>query len=531
MLRRVRWLIIGSVLMFVSASLIMSCTGGVSGCGGYFDAFGDFIPGACPTPGPVTGFELQSINVCYGPPASPTPTPTGTISPTPTPTACPQATSTSVESGAIIQFHADGTFAKKTQTTVLDITNLKQTLWTSQGQPSGAPTPLLPPTQGNGGTYTGLQVGCACINASAGGIISLPVGVTVFSTSQPTPSCPPCPTPSPTTTATPTARRANAALSTASTDTAPAGVMQWTFDAAMPLSGPVAGAPDGSAYFVTSDSVLHAISATGAEKWHTLASDGSVAVSPDGSLVYLRGTDGKLKALSADGKYQWGANVALSQGPLAASANSVFAVTSDGQLVAITSPGMVLWQVPMGGGVSNAAVLPGGGVIVALSHGDVTAVSGEGVPRWSFTPDGGFAGTLAVQNGTVYVGSGSGTVYALDTSSGNGLWQYKSGAPVLAGPAVDAQGTVFFASDSLYALGSNGAVRWSNPLLTSGPVVLAGTSSGVFVAASDGPSTAYSDSDAEQWSTRDFANVTSAAFSPPGMLYVANSQGGVYAIK
>lgn len=510
--------------MFVSASLLMSCGGSGLGCGGYYDAFGNFIPGVCPGGGPLTGFQLDSINVCAGPPASPTPTPSGTVSPTPTPTMCPQATSTSVAAGDVIQFHADGLFSKKTQTMVMDITDNKQTNWTTSNSAS-----LLPPTQGSGGSYTGVQPGCACIAATAGGISSLQVGITVYPTAGATPSCPPCPTPLPT--AAPAALKASAAVSTVSTDSSPAGVMQWSFDAGATLSGSVAGAPDATAYFATSDSTLQAVSSTGAAKWHTLASGDSVAVSADGSLVYYRGPDGKLKALSPDGKYQWGSDMVLSQGPLAVSGSTVFAVSRDGQLIAITSPGMVLWQVPIGGAASQAVALADGGVIAAISRGAVVAVSAEGAVRWSFTPDGGFAGTLAVQDGVVYVGSESGTVYALDASSGAESWHYDSGTPIVAGPVVDGKGTIFFASGSLYALGPDGAVRWSNPLLPSGSVVLAGTPSGVFVSTAGGSSTEYSDAGAEQWTTRDFATAVSATFAPPGVLYVANSSGRVFAVR
>ncbi len=509
--------------MFVSASLLMSCGNGGLGCGGYYDAFGDFIPGVCPSGGPLTGFQLDSINVCAGPPASPTPTPSGTVSPTPTPTMCPQATSTSVAAGNIIQFHADGLFSKKTQTMVMDITNNNQTNWTTSNSVS-----LLSPPQGDGGSYTGAQAGCACIAASAGGISSLQVGITVYPTAGATPSCPPCPTPL--ATATPTVK-ASAALSTVSTNSSPAGVMQWSFDAGAALSSSVAGAADATAYFVTSDSTLQAVSSTGAAKWHTLAGGGSVLVSPDASLIYYLGPDGKLKALSPDGKYQWGSDVALSQGPLAVSGGTVFALSSDGQLVAITSPGMVLWQVPIGGAASQAVALDGGGVVAAISRGAVVAVSADGAVKWSFTPNGGFGGALAVQGGVVYAGSESGTVYSLDASSGAQSWHYDSGAPIVAGPVVDGEGTIFFASDSLYALGSDGAVRWSNPLLTSGSVVLAGTPSGVFVSTSGGSSTEYSDAGVEQWTTRDFATAASATFASPGVLYVANSSGRVFAVK
>src|SRR5271166_2915044 len=118
---RLRWLIIAPVVLFVAGTLLMSsCGGGSSGCFGTYDAFGNFISGVCPSPGPQAGFNLEMIVIGAGPPVTATPspavTPTGhpKLTPTATPTLEPQAGPTAAVVGQPqgVPFHASGLFVK-----------------------------------------------------------------------------------------------------------------------------------------------------------------------------------------------------------------------------------------------------------------------------------------------------------------------------------------------------------------------------------------------------------------------------------
>src|SRR6202035_4352076 len=130
---RLRWLIVAPVALFVMITLLMSsCGGGGGGCLGSFDAFGDFVPGLCPSPGPGTGFNLQTIVIANGTALPPTPTPAATATgkkiPTPTPTLEPQASPTAGIVGNQVDFHATGLFTKHNapnplKILIADITN------------------------------------------------------------------------------------------------------------------------------------------------------------------------------------------------------------------------------------------------------------------------------------------------------------------------------------------------------------------------------------------------------------------------
>jgi polyvinyl alcohol dehydrogenase (cytochrome) len=54
-------------------------------------------------------------------------------------------------------------------------------------------------------------------------------------------------------------------------------------------------------------------------------------------------------------------------------------------------------------------------------------------------------GSVSVANGVMYAGSYSGQMYALDTSTGQILWNFASGGSVIDGPSI-ADGVVYWGS-------------------------------------------------------------------------------------
>ncbi len=528
---RLRALILGPVLIFVFGTTLISCGGG-GGCTGSFDAFGNFIPAVCPSPGPGRGFSLENIQVYNGPPPSSTPTPVPTLGKTPTPTptpATPLATTTAVPvpspaGSGPLPFHAVGKFVSPNgkKTNFLDITSDTDTLWTSTN--AGA---LQAPPQGRGGVYNPIAPGCACVNVSAGGISGNPVGVTVFS-SPPTPSCGPCQTPQPTPTATPHATMQAWMRAAARPPGRVQGVLQWSFDAVMPLKSNIAADSEGRAYFLTLDGVLHALTPHGKERWHRPSAGQSIAVGGDGT-VFALDSDQTVIALSPSGKPEWSSATRSRHGPLAASLDEVY-LQSGEQLMGIIAPGTVHWQVPVHGEVISAALAPDGTLIAGLKGGRVIAVGSNGVQRWAFAPDHGFAGAVAIRDGQVFVGSESGTVYSLDAASGSEQWHFVTPASVIAGPAANSAGPVFFESDALYGVAPDGELAWSRHFTHRGRNSLSVDGGGVF-AATGGDASLINSDGTYKWNTRSFGEVTASTVSPNGTLYVATRAGRIYAVK
>ena len=515
---------IAPVALFVLGVTMASCSGGTT-CFGSFNSKGQFIAGLCPTSSPSPGFALTAITICKGPPP-PTTTPTASNAKTPTPTACmPVATTTAVSgSGVSISFNAQAVLMKGSQTTTYaDITNSVSTLWTSNNNPPGGQEVLQPPSTSNGGVYTGLNGGCACIKVSSGGIQSQPITVGVGPT--PLAGCGLCPTFTATPTATPTPKGASAQVSSVDPSSL-GGTVLWTFDGHTPIDGSIAAAPDGSADFISADGVLHSIDSKGHEVFDRPAGGIAPAVGPDGT-IYVQGTTSWIYALDSRGRPRWKVNVGSGNGPLAADSNTVYA-NENGNLVALAA-GQTLWSVPLGT-LSRGAIIPDG--VVVASSSALTALSSNGSTLWTFTPAGGFSGDLTVANGNVYCGSGSGSVYALDARNGSVILQVASGAPVTSGPVVSGAGSIYFGSDALYAVDSSGTALWSsNAVIPVAHGIVAPSGGTVFDAASSGTASMIDSAGNIEWTARDLGSVAQVTAGPSGAVFVASSNGTVRALK
>jgi outer membrane protein assembly factor BamB len=509
---RLRLLVLAPVFLFVMGALVESCTSSGSG----------FV--AVPQPGP--GFALDSISVCEGPAATPTPTPSVTPKPgkaTPTVTPCPGISSTSVPAPQVtVSLHADGFFTKGKKAETLDITNSAGTLWTSSD-----PAVLEPPGAGQGGEYFAVAAGrCACANASSGGITSPPVLVAI---ATPVAACTIiCPTPLPTPTATPKAAVTASATRLDLTAPQSSGVMLWAHDTGGPIAAQIATGLDGGAYFVTRDGTLHALDSRGQSVFtRPGVSTAAPVVGSDGT-IYVSGASGDVFALAPDGSTRWRAGLTGRATPLVA-LGSTIVVRSSGELITLDGAGTTSWSLPMPDRIV-AATLTADGFAVESAHA-VTAISADGVIQWSFAVPGGTAGTLGASESALYAGSHDGTLYALDAGTGAELWHLETPATVAAGPSVAPSGTIYVASDALYALSSDGQVLWTGAVPGGPAKALAALDSGGVFVASDDAAAAISSAGALIWSARSFGAVDSVAASPNGVVYVASRSGRMFAMR
>lgn len=118
--------------------------------------------------------------------------------------------------------------------------------------------------------------------------------------------------------------------------------------------------------------------------------------------------------------------------------------------------GEVTWTTELEGWAANAAPgLAENTLFVAGGEsGNVYALETEtGNQVWQFEAGGPVETTPEVANGTVYVGSDDGNVYAIDQGSGEQVWQFEIGDSIRSSPTV-ADGLLYVGSDdgSLYAL-------------------------------------------------------------------------------
>jgi outer membrane protein assembly factor BamB len=162
------------------------------------------------------------------------------------------------------------------------------------------------------------------------------------------------------------------------------------------------------------------------------------------------------------------------------------------------------------------------GLLLFFVDDHLYAVSASGHLKWRFrTPGAAVTSTPAIDaDGTIYVGSHDGFVYAVGPD-GEMKWRFPTGGSVASSPAIDASGTVIVGSDdgSLYAIGKDGTQRWR---LRNGRVERSSP-------------TRLSPQFAEPrfvWRRSETPVMrTSPAIAPDGTVYVASSDGCLYAVR
>ena len=159
------------------------------------------------------------------------------------------------------------------------------------------------------------------------------------------------------------------------------------------------------------------------------------AVSPDGTRVYVGGTDGALHGLDLNGQTLWRTALgAEAMAPLA-TAQGVYCLLEDDQeggskLCALGRGGRVRWTRKV---ASNSQFLVTAGELVLVSYaassntGGVRAYAPDGSVRWD-TPTGAApTSEPTVAGGVVYVGTFGDRVQALDARTGKRLWATPAG--------------------------------------------------------------------------------------------------------
>jgi large repetitive protein len=273
---------------------------------------------------------------------------------------------------------------------------------------------------------------------------------------------------------------------------------------------------------------LHGLNSSGKEIMRRGAGGSSPAVLPDGTVLAMSSSS-QLAADAADGTTLWHLEIGASEGPLAASDSAIYASVG-GDLVSISTTGSLNWRVAVGP-VTTAATTPDG-VVVGTSRGAVTALASDGGVLWTFQPDGGFSGSVAYADDVVYAGSAGGGVYAIDSRTGSPLWHVNPAHAVTAGPAVAPSGTIFAGGDTVYGVSSDGQLRWQDATLKPGAAGLCVLGSdSVFDAATGEVGAVLMGDGSYVWSARGFGEITTAASSPSGTLYVGTATGRIFAVK
>jgi outer membrane protein assembly factor BamB len=141
-------------------------------------------------------------------------------------------------------------------------------------------------------------------------------------------------------------------------------------------------------------------------------------------------------------------------------------------VVAGPPPGTVLWSYDTASFVLSSPALGSDGTIYLVTATGLSAITNNGIlasNKWTFAAARPTAGTAAIgSSGTIYCGSADGNLYAIN-SDGRLKWSYPLQAN-RGSPAIGADEAIYFAAGGyLYAVGSDGHLKWKSSGGDSGP--------------------------------------------------------------
>ena len=171
--------------------------------------------------------------------------------------------------------------------------------------------------------------------------------------------------------------------------------------------------------------------------------------------------------------YAWkwyGAPLASRAQPVVA-AGRLFLGTMEGWLVARNATtGAPLWQAQTGSAIRHSPAATGDLVITGTFGGDTIAyAANNGARRWStFTGSSATAPLIDEARNRLYVAATNGKLTALSLDAGAIVWSVDLGAPILATPALSADGATLFAGveavDAVAIATADGAEKWRTTL-------------------------------------------------------------------
>jgi outer membrane protein assembly factor BamB len=245
----------------------------------------------------------------------------------------------------------------------------------------------------------------------------------------------------------------------------------------------------GAGMAVDAEGGLYGLLPAGRERFNPagVSVSGPPAIGPRGEM-YVGGTGG-LKVLQLEGNEPL--DVFASTGssfaspPALGEDGSLYFVSSHGgRFYGLSAGGDVLWETRARG--VHRPVLAGDRL--CITHGQwLSAFATTGQLMWEFDAGAPLVTAPApAPDGTVYVATESGLVYAVD--QGSKRWSFPLELPVAAGLSVDSEGALFVSDrrGKVYAIGPDGERRWTFEIPPPAGTPVPGPDGTVYVAAGDG---------------------------------------------
>ena len=188
-----------------------------------------------------------------------------------------------------------------------------------------------------------------------------------------------------------------------------------------------------------------------------LADDGTILIGCSNHFIYALNSDGTVKWADSAGGQVW------ATGAIGADGTAYFQ-TSNSEVIALRADGTTLWTYPSAGGNSAPVIGVDGTVYAANRNGTVYAIDpSNGGARWTHSL--GSAPVVAPSaidpsRNVLYVADAEGLLQSIDLSSGTGNWSYNAGAEA-SGPVVGPDGTIYIGGGGkLSSVKPDGQANW-----------------------------------------------------------------------
>jgi outer membrane protein assembly factor BamB len=195
-----------------------------------------------------------------------------------------------------------------------------------------------------------------------------------------------------------------------------------------------------------------------------------------------------------------------------------------------SSPAVVNGVVYIGSSVGLALPPPS---TLAIILGTVYALNAtNGDKLWNYTTDSSVDSSPAIVNGVVYVGSEDGYVYALNAINGVQLWNYQTGGGVYSSPAVFNQVIYVGSGLGVYALNAaSGSKIWNyntDSSVESSPAIVNGI---VYFGSSNNVYALNATNGGKLWNYTTGNGVNSSPAVVSGVVYISSFDGNLYALN
>lgn len=248
------------------------------------------------------------------------------------------------------------------------------------------------------------------------------------------------------------------------------GAELWKFETDNWIQGGPVIDDEGIIYFGTDD--LNAIYPNGTLKWSydTIGSIWSTPAISNTGTIYVGSFSNYFYAINPDGSLKWEFNAhdSITSSPAIGGDGTIYFGTmgypEDGgcKIYALNSDGSKKWDFQTEDVIiSSPAIDDDGTIYIGSFDSNFYALNPNGTLKWKYNTNGPIKGPPSIgSDGTLYIGSYDGYLYSID-SEGLLNWNCKIGYGSETNPSIGPDGTIYVGGDKLYAIRSNGNIKWS----------------------------------------------------------------------